>query len=146
MVRIPAYRLHKSSGQGVSTIAGKDYYFGPYRDKASEKKYRTLIAEFLASNSSQSFGIACNQIVWAELAVSYLGFAKNYYAESHEYQNMLSAVKPIRELYSRTTVKGFGPIEFKACRNWWVLGGASRQYANTQAKRLLRIVKWGVSE
>jgi len=46
--RIPAYRLHKHSGQAVVTIRGRDNYLGQYGSESSRREYDRLIAEHLA--------------------------------------------------------------------------------------------------
>jgi integrase len=53
---------------------------------------------------------------------------------------------PISELYADHPATKFGPKEYRACREWWVRRGVSRQYANKQAKRLKRAIKWAVGE
>jgi hypothetical protein len=50
--RIPAYRLHKSSGQAVVTIRGKDHYLGLYGSGSSRAEYDRLIAEYLANQAT----------------------------------------------------------------------------------------------
>lgn len=41
----------------------------------------------------------------------------------------------------------FGILQFRACRDWWLSSDTrSRQYINTQMKRLLRVFKWAVGE
>ena len=48
-VRTPSYRLHKSSGQAVVTIHGRDHYLGKHGSPESEQAYRRVVAEWLAS-------------------------------------------------------------------------------------------------
>jgi integrase len=145
MPRLPSYRLHKGSGQGVTTIRGKDFYFGPYDDPKSKAKFRKLLGEYLSSSTPTSFRVDAKQVTMAELAVDYLVHCKGYYSSS-EYQNIVLAMRPILDLYPETLIGKFHPACFKACRQWWLESGASRQYANKQMARLLRAIKWGVSE
>lgn len=146
MARSPSYRLHKPSGQGVTTIRGKDYYFGPFELDSSKAKYHKLLTEYSESNSSPLFGAKNTEYTMAGLAVAYLNFAKSYYAHGTEYVNLELAMGPINALYADHKASQFGPKEFKACRQWWIDKGVSRQYVNKQAKRLVRAIKWGVSE
>jgi hypothetical protein len=53
---VPKYHKHRASGQAALTINGKDYYLGLYGSKASKVEYDRLIAEYLASDRSSSFG------------------------------------------------------------------------------------------
>ncbi len=146
MVRLPSYRLHKASGQGITNIRGKDFYFGPFQDPESRRKYNKLLAEYLASNRSTAFQVQADEIYIAECVVAYLSFAKDYYRVSTEYENLYLASKPLMELYADTKAADFGPVQFKAIRAWWINREVSRQYVNKQMKRLLRIIKWLVQE
>ncbi len=47
--RVPSYRRHKSTGQAVVTISGRDIYLGKWNSTASKAEYDRLIAEFLAN-------------------------------------------------------------------------------------------------
>lgn len=42
--RNPAYRLHRSTGQAIVTLDGKDFYLGPHNSKASLDAYDQLIS------------------------------------------------------------------------------------------------------
>ena len=55
MVRLPSFRLHKASGQGMTTIRGKDYYFGPYDAPESRTKYNRLLAEYLSADRTPRY-------------------------------------------------------------------------------------------
>ena len=43
----PKYRPHKSSGQAVVTIRGKDHYLGKHGSVQSQERYHQLLAEFV---------------------------------------------------------------------------------------------------
>src|SRR5262245_24345065 len=45
--KIPAYRLHKPTGQAVVRLDGRDHYLGKHGTEASQEQYRRLIAEWL---------------------------------------------------------------------------------------------------
>ncbi len=49
--RIPSYRLHKSSGQAIVTLDGRDIYLGDHESDESREKYNRLIAEWIAGGS-----------------------------------------------------------------------------------------------
>lgn len=46
--KIPSYRLHKSSGQAVVTLAGHDHYLGVHGTPESQQAYARLIALWTA--------------------------------------------------------------------------------------------------
>jgi integrase len=146
MARVPKYCLHKATGQGIARINGKDHYFGPYDDPASKAKYLRLVTEFAESKFSSLFSVDTEEYTMAGLAVAYLNYAKSYYSHGTEYVNLQLAMGPINALYADHKASEFGPKQFKASRQWWIDKRVSRQYVNKQAKRLVRAIKWGVSE
>jgi integrase len=147
-IRVPSYRLHKPTGLGVVTLSGKDFYLGPYDSPEARQQYLKLLSEWESSSRSQSFGEPNEYLTMAQVALSYLEYAREYYGpDSSEYVNLKLAVKPISSLYADFPARSFGPAEFKACRQWWLTNpDRTRQYVNKQVKRLLRVIKWAVSE
>lgn len=143
MKKLPSYRLHKASGQAITRISGRDYYLGQYGTEESKKEFQRLVAESL---TNPHFGIEKKRISIAEGVVSYLKHAESYYSGGTEYVGMRDACKPLIELYSSLHLTDFGIPQFKACRDFWIKRGCSRQYVNKQAKRLLRLAKWWVAE
>ena len=66
---VPKYRKH-SSGNARVTINGRDYLLGPHGTKASKREYDRVIAEYLASGRSGSFGVTSDQLTIAMVMVS----------------------------------------------------------------------------
>ncbi len=147
-VRVPKLRLHKPTGQGVVTLSGKDFYLGRYDSAEARQLYAKLLPEWESTNRSITFGEPVECLTMAQIALSYLDYAKSYHGtDSREYNHCRRAVKPISELYSNHSASQFGPAEFKACRQWWMSdANRTRQYVNKMAKYLLAVIKWAVSE
>jgi hypothetical protein len=146
--RIPSYRRHKPSGQAVVTLNGKDFYLGPWDSKLSRAEYERLVGEWLA-NARQLPSISkADGLTIVELLTSYLSFAKDYYSENgeptSEYVGMRDAVTPVRKLYSRTLVTGFGPLGLKTVRQKMVEKGYCRTEVNRRVNRIRRVFRWGV--
>ena len=60
---IPAYRRHKSTGQAVVTVNGRDFYLGQDNTAASRRKYDRMIAEWqLGGRSLPSIGVSQNNL------------------------------------------------------------------------------------
>ena len=144
---IPTYRKHRS-GQARVTINGRDYYLGLHGTKASKQKYDRLIAEYLVSGRSPTFGATSDQIVIASVMNAYRIHAKQYYGlgPSSEWHRIKQAYKPLKALYASLNASEFGPNEFKAVRQSMVDAGRSRSGTNAQMKRILRMFKWAASE
>lgn len=144
--RIPSYRRHKS-GQARVTILGKDYLLGPFDTDESRREYARLIAEYLASGRSQSFGKAPESLTVADVVADYLRFGKTYFGElSKEYKNIKRALAPVIKLYADFAGQDFGPNQFKTVRADWISPNRSRGYVNGQMARVLRFLKWAVGE
>ena len=75
---LPKYRKHRSSGQAVVTLNGRDFYLGPHGTKASKLQYDRLLAEWL-QNSRNPFCGLDDGITVVELCARYFKFAKEYY-------------------------------------------------------------------
>jgi integrase len=142
MKKLPSYRLHKSSNQGVCLINGRSYYLGPYNSPESLEKFHRLVAEYL---TNPSFGVEKNRQSVAESVVMFLTHAQGYYGGS-EFRNFRRALAPLVELYPGLSIHDFGIEQFKATREYWVRRNCARVYINRQAKRLIAFVKWLVGE
>ena len=81
VMKTRSYRRH-SSGQARVTIQGKTYYLGLFNSKASKREYDRLIAEYLASGRSTTFGQPSEELTVSELMADYLRFAKSNYGPS----------------------------------------------------------------
>src|SRR5580765_3181133 len=51
-IPIPAYGLHRATGQARVIIHGRNVYLGRHGSPASWEKYRRLIADYLASGGA----------------------------------------------------------------------------------------------
>lgn len=143
--RIPSYRYHKSTGQAVVTINGKDIYLGKWNSAASKAEYDRLIAEFLASGRQLR---SESESVVVEIINAYRKFAEKYYRKNgeitREYGCIKEALKIVRELYGRTIANEFGPLALKAVRQRMIDNGWSRGYINKSIGRIRRCFKWAV--
>jgi hypothetical protein len=71
----------------------------------------------------------------AILADKYLDHARTYYGEkSTEFMNFKLALKPMVMLYGDKYASGFGPVEFRGCRDGW-LGDTSLLYVCSLVSR-----------
>lgn len=147
---VPKYRKHRASKQAVVELAGKTYYLGPWGSKASRVEYDRLVGEWLAGGRSGSFGSAPSELTISELLVSYLAYAKRRYVKAgrptSEQQLIKWALKPVRELYGKTTAADFGPLALKAVRRRFVEADFSRKTINDSLRRIRRMFRWGVAE
>ncbi len=153
MAKEPGYRLHKSSGQAIVRLGGKMFYLGPYDSPKSREEYARLKSEWLVSKNATKFIAEPQGPTIASLCLAYLDHAEVYYGPGTELKNLKLAIGPLAELYANLPASSFGPLEYKTVRQWWLdkdcdrkAGRVSRQYVNSQMKRLMRVVKFGVAE
>src|SRR5436190_19900926 len=82
---IPAYRLHKPSGQARVIIGGQEAYLGPYGSSESREKYARLLAEMPAATvSSRAIyddAATIGGLSLSEVILRYWEFAESYYAK-----------------------------------------------------------------
>ena len=146
---IPKYRKHRSSGQAIVTIAGRDHYLGPHGTKASRIEYDRLITEWLAAGRPVSMA-AQDEITVCELIAQYWGHARRRYVKNgrptSERDLVKVALSTVNELYGRTPVTEFGPLALKAVRAKFIQRVCARKTVNSNTRRVVRMFRWGVAE
>lgn len=156
--KIPAYSLHKPSGQARVIIDGRSVYLGPFGSPESESEYKRRIEKLLVDRAKQErearakeerdARLACVDLILAEMVAKYLAFAKTYYRKNgrltSEYANICNALRPIHE--SADLAADFGPRRLKALRQAWIDAGIVRKQINRRVDRVRAAFAWAVSE
>jgi integrase len=144
----PKYRLHKSSGQAVVTLSGKDFYLGRHRSEISRREYDRLVGEWLANGRRLVLEEDSFEISVGDLILRYWEFCQDYYVKNgkptSEQGHVKQALRIVRHLYGHTMVRDFGPRALKNCREDYLAAGQSRQKINQNVCRVRRMFKWGV--
>ena len=148
-LRVPALRLHRSSGRAYVVLNGKAVYLGRHGDPESQQNYQQTIAEWLASGK-QLPGDP-DAITIKELIARFWMHAEQYYRTASdgrikELEQFCLALRPLKELYSNTLATDFGPRALKAVQQHLVAMGWCRPYINKQINRIRHIFKWAVSD
>jgi integrase len=174
----PSYLLHKPTGQARIRLRKgnryQDYYLGEYGSTESLEKYHRILAEhFGTGENGQSSLTKIVPVIdkndWsiATLLVKYDDFATRHYRKNGEPTDdrYRAAIPPLVELYGSTLARDFGPIKFKALREYIIQRGNMRSaeldahgnlikpgkplgrgYVNNLMKSVVRIFKWAVTE
>jgi hypothetical protein len=143
--RVPQYRHHKASGQGVVTLDGQDHYCGPYRDSASKIEYDRIVAIWLANGRRAEPGAAEKRDISVnELIVRFWDHADGSVAREVEMYRL--AVRPLIELFGETSVNEFGPLRLKVVRTRMIGLCWCRNHINHQVSRLKSMFCWGTEE
>jgi len=74
----PKYRNFKASGQGVVTVAGRDFYLGPHVTNVSRIEYNRFVAEWLAVGRSTRGFDQTDALSVIELIRAYWRFVRRY--------------------------------------------------------------------
>ena len=156
---IPSCRLHKSSGQAIVTLSGRDYLLGRYGAPESLVRYHELVSQWLAAGR-KPFGanvpIRIGTFEPAKISVATLiaahdRHARCYYTDSAgvittEVRNFAAATSPLVELFGALAAAEFTPKGLVAVRDRMVAKRWARTLINKHVNRLRSIWKWAVSE
>jgi hypothetical protein len=146
---VPKYCLHEASRQAVVTIAGTDFYLGPWKSKASLLEYDCLITEWIASGRPALLRSAASAITVAEIVLQYWRFAKENYRKDGQPTGSIHGIKValrlLREHYGHTLAREFGPLALAALRQRLIEAGNSRTNINDPLGRIRRVFKWAAS-
>jgi integrase len=147
---VPAYKLHKASGQARVIIGGKHHYLGPYGSQASRERYGRLVAEFAAGGGVIVAQPAGEPFLTVQLAAAYWQFAEGYYQKDGKPSPHLAAVRValglLRRLYGNTSAVEFGPLALRAIQGHLVEAGNTRGYVNSICGIIKRVFRWAASQ
>jgi integrase len=161
---IPAYRLHKGTGQAVAYIDRREHYLGVHGSTESRQKYAELVSQVTAGDipkpakaSRQRSGTVTRSV--AALCLRFMAEKLPQYAEAEQHC-VRGAIKILAALFGETPSSDFGPLRLRAVRNAMVAGDRdavdsegqpkprkpwSRDFVNKQVKRIKHLFRWGVS-
>lgn len=150
---VPAYQLHRGSGQAKVRIRGKDVYLGPHGSEESKRRYEELVRQLLTDREKETLARRAQlstSLSVAELAAAYLRHARAYYVKNgrptNEFGNISSALGLVLEKHGAELVTSFGPRALKAIRAEWVAAKLVRSSINKRVDRVRRMFAWGVAE
>jgi integrase len=150
-VHVPAYLLHKATGQARVRIDGRDFYLGPYGSEESRRKYGELVARHAAGRTfdplPQSAPDDPGPSV-AEIALVFHRHAVGHYRKRGRPTSELGAYKSVIDvltsLYGMQPAAEFGPMCLKACRARMIELGWVRSSVNRGVGRIRHIFRHAV--
>lgn len=156
--KLPAYRLHKPSGQARVRWQGQEIYLGKFESPDSRRRYAELLTKVVTgatlditaaarrsrtNTPTSDFGLSIN-----ELCVLFLKHADQHYRKNgkrtSEYDLLTLAIEPLKELFGMTPVEQFGPLALKAVRDAMVAKGWTRGTVNAEIGRIRRVFRFAV--
>ena len=150
--RVPAYGLHRPTGQARVILNGRHVYLGRYGSPDSWEKYHRLVAEQFARPFAPSTlpSAQCSELTIIELIAAYWRFAENYYVKDGSPTDHLHLVRRalglLRQLYGHQRAIGFGPRCLHAIQEKLVSEGKARTHINGLCGVIRRAFKWAVSQ
>ena len=153
--RVPSYRLHRQSGQGVVTLNGRDILLGKYNSEASRAEYNLQISRWMA-NGRQTAEVP-KDLTIGELILKYRPHVESYYRKpdgslTSEVDNIRQALRPLRYFYGTAPAAEFGPLKLKVLRDammkpnppWLKKSGAgwTRRNINKAIGRIKMLFGW----
>ena len=154
-IRVPAYGLHKPTGQARCYVNGKSVYLGVHGSKESRVRYAEIVAQVVSGQTVETPTAKKKQPVQTdsrltvnELVAGYLSWADGHFVKNgkptSEIHCLKSAVKPLVDLFGFTACDAFGPVALKAVREQMVQSGWCRKTCNKNTGRVRSIFRWGV--
>lgn len=152
--KVPKFRRHKRSGQGVVTLDGKDFYCGPYDNPESRTQYDRLVAEWLANGRRlhpSERDEETDPVTVGELAAAFWEHARRYYRHpdgrpTSHVETVRQVLRLVLEHYVDTPVEEFGPLALKAVRLKMIDAGWCRTHVNRQVGKVKMMFRWGTEE
>lgn len=150
--KVPSYRLHKATGQGVVTLSCKDYYFGPHNTPASLEAYHRRIAEWEASGRQiMPTAEPGSAVSVTEVIAAFWVHAGNHYRKpdgtaSSELTVYKHLLRLLDGLHGSTAAIKFGPLALKAVRQAMIAKGWRRRSINSQVDRIRQVFKWACAQ
>ncbi len=147
MAHLPAYCLHKATGQAVVRLNGRDHYLGKFGTEESRQKYDGLIAEWLANG--RKLAEPESRLLVGQLIERFLSYAQTYYKKRHGssgYTNARDSMKPVFSLYSHLPADLFGVMQLKAVRQKMIDSGLAYTTVNDRVNWIRRGFRWAASE
>lgn len=137
--RIPAYRLHKASGQAVVVLRGRSFYLGKFGSSGSKAEYQRIIHEYTAggclmppeTSATDSRTIPHESFTIAELLDAYWQHVRVYYRKrgqpTSEQDTIRQALRFVRELYGHSLARDFGAPALETIRDSMIRHPISRK-------------------
>lgn len=159
---VPAYCLHKPSGQAVCYVDRKAVYLGVHDSPESRRAYGELLARLAVDERAGQAARpapAVQTVLVSELCLRFVTDELPRFSAA-ERHCQLTAIRLVRQLFGNSPVTDFGPLRLRVVRDAMVQGDPnakredgtpyprkpwSRDTVNRQVKRLQALFRWGVS-
>lgn len=121
---VPAYRLHKRTGQAVVYIDRREVYLGAHGSPESRRKYAEIVSRRTGGDETIARSPTDNPAPPKSVAALCLRFIAEKlpsYADAEQHCQR-GAIKVLAGLFGDTPAADFGPIRLRTVRNAMVAG------------------------
>ncbi len=155
--KIPGYRLHRSTGRAVVTVAGRDHYLGKHGTRQTSpeswRAYDRLIAEYLHRGRQGPEASDPATATIEQLIVAYLAHETAKRPGRGPHPSKRIAMRWLREHYGDTLARDFSPAALEALRAKMIrahvkgranLPTLARGFVNEMVTQIVRMFRWGM--
>lgn len=140
--KVPAYRLHKATGQAVVTLKGRQVYLGRHDTPQSQQRYHQICADLLA-------GVSEGATV-AEVLLEYRQHAATYYRKDGKPTSEVWLISKACEIaeqgHGRLPAASFDVLALRTTRDAIIEAGYCRTQVNKLTARLVRAFRWATTQ
>jgi hypothetical protein len=149
--KIPAYRLHRGTGQAVVTLNGRDHYLGRHGTPESKERYERTISLWLMNRRQLPDAPPVDGRSVGQILDSFGRHAERRYVHSDgtstgEHENFQMAAGPLRTLYASLPAKNFDAQALEVVRQRMIDLGWCRTTINRNVGRIRQIFRWAVAK
>ena len=155
--KVPAYRLHKASGQAIVTVATsagqrRDFYLSGHGTPESLTEYARIVATLAAGHPVLAEAVASRQdITVNEVLLALVKWAEGHYrhpdgSPTTEQSEIGRALRPVRQLFGTTLAFEFGPRKLASVRQHMIGLGWCRGAINQHVGRIKHAFRHAVAE
>lgn len=143
--RIPAYCLHKASGQAYVKLDGKRLYLGKHGSPESHQRYVEEISKWQVRQTE-----ATQDVTSGQLSVLYLKRSEWHYRKgdcvTSEMHCVRAALKHVNRQYRNLPAREFTPMMLEQVHRSMIESKLARTTINAHVSRIVRCWKWGGSQ
>ncbi len=150
--RLPAYSLHKASGQARGKHNGKCTYLGKFGTDKSKEASARFIAGLPEPEEKPIVAetVPGERLSVGELALAYFNqHVKAYYRKNDQPTSeaavIRAALKPLTQRFENLQADKFGPLKLETVRADMIALGWSRSTVNRAVNVVRRCFRWGAS-
>jgi integrase len=150
--RVPAYSLHKPSGQAKVKHNGKTVYLGRHGSPESHQRYAEFIAKFPKRGDPPAIAEPVSGMILTvgECVLRYFEHARTYYTKDGKPTSELSVIRalirPLTKRFSDLPATELGPKKLKLLQREMIELGWTRRSINKASQIVKACFTWCASE